>query len=158
MNPEKILKMVEELASLKYFPSGNEGVLLAITRLIGSMCRTEQEARWLIDRMTSGLYAEWPGIAEVRACFCSRYPPKDGMNICSGVYLDGIPSEHSDVRQISGPEMLALPPGHEFTADPELEATLKDVAAYKRKGMGGPATSAEISAAPFWLRRLEGLE
>lgn len=36
--------------------------------------------KWLIGAMTNGQYNEWPGIAEVRGVFCSRYTPADGIN------------------------------------------------------------------------------
>ena len=77
--------MVAELRVLRFFPN-DEAVLNAIVRLCGSMCASEEQVRWLVDRMTSGIYSEWPGIAEVRACFCCRYKPKDGISVCSTVF------------------------------------------------------------------------
>jgi len=85
------MQMLAELAVLPFFPAGNESVLIALARLVGQMCRTEDEVRWLVDRMTSGIYSAWPGPQEMRACFCSKFRPKDGLNAYSTVYPDGIP-------------------------------------------------------------------
>jgi hypothetical protein len=85
------MQMLAELAVLPFFPAGNESVLIALARLVGQMCRTEDEVRWLVDRMTSGIYSAWPGPQEMRACFCSKFRPRDGLNAYSTVYPDGIP-------------------------------------------------------------------
>ncbi len=112
MNLENVLRMVSELAMLKYFPANNEAVLLALVRLCGDMCHSEAEVRWLVDRMTSGIYSEWPGPAEMRACFCSRYPPKDGVNAYSSVYPDGLPPSKEARTMLAAAPQRALPAGH----------------------------------------------
>ena len=95
------------------------------------MCASEEQVRWLIDRMTSGIYAEWPGVHEMRACFCCRYKPKDGINAYSTIYPDGLPIDPTAPPrpEIAAPKLKALPPGHEATADPELEASIQRLAA-----------------------------
>ena len=129
MNPETVLEILGELRVLRFFPN-DEAVMNAIVRLCGSMCASEQQVRWLVDRMTSGIYAEWPGIAEMRACFCNRYKPADGINAYSSVYPDGLPPDPTAPRQrIAAPTLKALPPGHAATADPELEASIRQLAA-----------------------------
>jgi hypothetical protein len=160
MNFRNINDMVAELSVLKFFPS-EAAARLAIVRMVGEMARSEDQIRWLIRRMTSGLYAEWPGPGELRACFCSRFPPKDGINAYSSVYLDGIPSERPDQLGISGPEMKALPSGHVASGDKAMDATVQIAAGCQRLkdlSFSAPATKEEIAAAPEWLRRLEGYE
>jgi hypothetical protein len=71
------------------------------------MATEEAQVEWLVQRAVS-LYAEWPGAREIRACFCSKFRPADGLSVGSTVYLDGIPSE----KRIDPPALLALPPGH----------------------------------------------
>jgi hypothetical protein len=129
MNPVKVLEMIGELRVLRYFPN-DESVMNAIVRLCGSMCASETQVRWLVDRLTSGIYTEWPGIAEVRGCFCSRYKPADGINVYSTVYPDGLPPDPAAPPRpgITAPDPKALPPGHEVTADPELEASIEQLA------------------------------
>jgi hypothetical protein len=150
--------MLSELGALKFFPRGDAAVLLALTRLCGAMCHNEGEVRWLINRMTSGLYSEWPGLAEMRACFCSKFRPKDGISTFSTVYLDGIPSEQPTRAAIAGPDLLALPEGRSASADAEGELVALALVAGNTvtRSLGGRVTAAEIAAAPDWLRKLEG--
>jgi hypothetical protein len=125
MNAGTIAKMLMELRVLRFFP-GDEFSMNAIVRLCGSMCADEGQVRWLVDRMTSGIYQEWPGIAEMRACFCARYKPKDGIDAYSSVYPDGWPPDPTAPPRIAAPEFKALPPGKE-TPDPELEALTRQL-------------------------------
>ena len=159
MNIERILEILMGLAVLKYFPAGNDSALLVLARLAGSMCSTEAQVQWLVDRMTSGLYTEWPGPAEMRAVFCSKFPPKDGQTAYSTVYHDGIPSENTGIRLLDGVAMKAIPPGHIASADAFAEGTVRLLVGAKQvTGMGGPTTPAEIAAAPEWLKRIDGYE
>jgi hypothetical protein len=161
MNPKNLLSMLSELAMLKYFPANNEAVLLGLCRLMVEMCNNEQEVRWLIDRMTSGIYAEWPGPQEMRAVLCQRYKPRDGITAYSSVYPDGLPPlPDSAMLMIAMPDLKALPPGHTVSVDVKIESAVHIAARTNEvlRGMGGPATPAEIAAAPHWLRKLEGLE
>jgi hypothetical protein len=121
--------MLGELRALRFFPN-DELVMNAVVRLCGSMCASEEQVRWLVDRMTSGIYTEWPGIAEMRACFCCRYKPKDGVNAYSTVFPDGLPPDPTAPPRpgIAAPDLKRLPPGHEVTADPELEASIQRLA------------------------------
>jgi hypothetical protein len=127
MNPENVLAMLLELRVLRYFPN-DESVMDAIVRLCGSMCASEEQVRWLVDRMTSGIYSEWPGIAEMRGCFCGRFRPADGINAYSEIYPDGLPPDPTAPPRIAAPVLKALPSGHEVTTDPELEASIQKLA------------------------------
>jgi len=114
MNPKRVLEMLAELAMLRFFPARNSAVLIGLARLVNQMCADESQVRWLVDRMTSGIYAEWPGPQEMRACFCSRFKPKDGLNAYSTVYPDGIPLRESRAR-------IDPPPVRVFLTAPEGE-------------------------------------
>ncbi len=77
------------------------------------------------------LYAEWPGVYELRACFCSKFRPADGVEARSSVYLDGVPSERP------APDPLpALPPGCVASLDFSLERAVGILA--RSKDMGRP--------------------
>ena len=66
------------------------------------MCHSEDEARWSIKAHPHDVHGlAWR--AEMRACFCSRYSPKDGINAGSVVYAEGLP------REIPDPEVKLLP-------------------------------------------------
>ncbi len=158
MNPEHILEMLNELRALPYFPN-DEYVMNALVRLCGSMCDTEDQVRWLVNRMTSGIYSKWPGVREMRACYVSRFKPKDGINATSEVYLDGLPTDPTARPRIEAPQLLALPEGHTVSADPQAEAAVKiavELIKLKSLPFNAPVSQAEIDAAPEWLRRLEG--
>jgi hypothetical protein len=162
MDLDVISSLVASMSAMKYFPS-DPAARLAIVETITDIARDEDEVRWLVKRMRT-LYPEWPGEREMRACFCSRFPPRDGINAHSAVFhdQDGIPSEVSERNLIGGRAMLALPAGKLVSSDPELERVVKDLVRANHFSYGermyGPATSAEIARAPYWLRKLEGYE
>ena len=134
MNPETVLEILGELRVLRFFPN-DEAVMNALVRLCGSMCASEKQVRWLVDRMTSGIYSEWPGIAEMRGCFCGRFKPADGINGYSSVYPDGLPPDPTApprpgiaaaaLKALPAGALKALPQGHEESADPEVEAVIQ---------------------------------
>lgn len=127
MNFERIAKTLSGLRVLKFFPN-DEHALVALVRMVGEMASTEDQVEWLVGRMTSGLYAEWPGPREVRAVFCSRFNPRDGINAYSTVYIDGIPSERP---AIAAPMQKALPPGAMVTADESMDEAIQELAKAK---------------------------
>lgn len=99
MNVKNVAVKIEKLAMLKFFPS-DEGARLGILDLVCRMAKSEEQVDWLVNRMTNGLYNEWPGPAEMRACFCSKFKPRDGIERHSTVYLDGIPSEREETNRL----------------------------------------------------------
>ena len=92
MNVKRITDILGRLALLKYFPS-DPAARLALVEIVCGMLHpiwdtwdgapgewtAERQAEWLVRRMLK-LYAEWPGIGELRACYCSRFSPRDGEN------------------------------------------------------------------------------
>lgn len=124
---EAVKKSVGMLALMAYFPSDEE-FRAALVELLGEMCNSDTEVLWLARRMRN-LYPKWPGAHELRAVLCSKYSPRDGIEVYSGVYGDGIPSENGDQPlQIAGPAVKALPEGHSASVDPELEEMVGEVA------------------------------
>ena len=132
MNAKKVLGILGELRVLRFFP-GDEIAMVALMRLCDAMCHNEDEVRWLVDRMTSGIYSEWPGISEMRACFCNRFKPKDGINAYSSVYPDGLPPDPTAPprREIAAAELKALPPGRQVSADARLDRSIAMLADVK---------------------------
>jgi hypothetical protein len=92
MNVAEVTDIMSELTLLKYFP-GDPGARIALVGMVCRMASDETQVRWLVDRMFR-LYNEWPGHMELRACFCSKFRPRDGVNAHSEIYRDGIPSEN----------------------------------------------------------------
>ena len=129
MNPEEVLSALQELRLLPYFPAENEHIWSSLVRLCGQMCDNLEQVRWLVARMTSGIYAQWPGPHEMRACFCCRYKPKDGISAYSTCYPDGLPPDPTaPPRALEAPARLALPPGHVASRDAELDGKLQNLA------------------------------
>jgi len=129
MNPRDVLRILEGLAVLPFFVH-NEHTMNSLVKLCGSMCSSLAEVQWLVNRMTSGIYTQWPGPAEMRACFCCRYKPKDGVNAYSSVYPDGLPVDPTAPPrpEIGAPSSLSLPPGHAATVDRQIDSGIQAVA------------------------------
>ena len=131
MNPKHVMEILEELRVLPMFPN-EPAVMIALVRLCGQMCANEAQVHWLVNRMTSGIYAQWPGPGEMRACLCSRFKPKDGVSVCSTVYPDGLPPDPTAPRPgIEQPERKELPDGHVASADAQLDRRIRMLADVK---------------------------
>lgn len=99
--------LVSKLGILRYFP-GDDSAREAVVDLLMSMCEYEWQASWLIRRITSGIYNEWPGIQEMRACYCARFQPKDGISIGSAIYPDQFPPDPTMPKLLAAPDPFAL--------------------------------------------------
>jgi len=134
------------LAILQFFPAAHSE-RLQVSDLIEKIAATDEQVQWLGNRMIT-LYSKWPGPREMRACFCSRYKPQDGISIFSEVYTEGIPSEVPPPKQLKeGKQQKALPPGRNdpVTEDPEMAATLTKAA----KVMSMPRVSRQQQRSQF---------
>lgn len=153
-------RLVNELAVLAYFPAETEarGVL---ARELVNICPNIIEARWLVTRFCQ-LFSRWPGPRELRAVYCSRNKPRDGFEISSTEFPDGVPtplpgSELAWYNVIEPAPVLQLPSGHVVTADILLENDIRRLAAAKdlnrrkpeevRNPDYKPITDADIQAA-----------
>jgi hypothetical protein len=126
MNFDTVSGLIAELTLLRFFPS-EPNARLALVRMIGEMAHDENEVRWLVHRILA-LFNDWPGPLVIRQIFCSRFVPRDGMDVFSTLeYLDGVPPEHA----IEAPAPLQLPDGHVASIDPELERAVRELAAAK---------------------------
>lgn len=115
--------------TIKFFPSDPEA-RIGIAEEIVSMAENEDQVRWLVARLPK-LYTEWPAMHEVRATFCSKFKPKDGDEVYSEIYLEGIPAEstNSFTTQIAATTPLQISGDvQEFTSvDPERTALVLKV-------------------------------
>jgi hypothetical protein len=128
---EDLERAIGGLRLLRFNPLADPQATAALMEELAAMCPHRQALEWLAKRAPN-VYTEWPGLRELRALLCSRFKPADGIDIDSAVYVDGIPSE-----RLMEPERLALPPGHQTSADLELEGMIADLAVRK---MLPPAT------------------
>lgn len=125
-----VRKAAEDLAALsvlKFFPS-DDVARTAILGIVCGMAENNEQVRWLVKR-TIALHNEWPGPKELRAVFCSRHKPKDGINAYSAIYVDGVPPEKP--LALDSKPLAALPPGAVVSADPAMDEAIQKLAAAK---------------------------
>ncbi len=121
MTNEEAAFVCEAMTILDYFPKAPAAQAL-VTDELARMCGSVDQGTWLIRRM-SNLYGKWPGLHEMRAAYCAKYPALDGIEVYSQVYIDGIPSEKPPERsQIAAPKEALAP------LDPESQRMLDELA------------------------------
>ncbi|MES2393501.1 MAG: hypothetical protein V4555_17830 [Acidobacteriota bacterium] len=144
LSNEAAVVIVEMLSSIPFFPKEG-GARLLIAEEIRGMCHDSQQGLWLAQRMAR-LYSQWPGVREMRAVYCSKHRPLDGVELIGGTeaYPDGIPPE----KQISEAPMKALPPGRSVSAAESLENTVIDLATAKSMRVVGTCKVRDIPMLP----------
>jgi hypothetical protein len=127
------LECVNRMAALSFFPKEPEA-RAAIAEMVIELANEPEEAIWLARRMLT-LYNEWPGPREMRAVFCSRFVPRDGYEVYSAVYPDGIPSEREQRPALPA----ANPRSRIVSGDEELCTAITRIAgqkSFKKNGKG----------------------
>ncbi len=84
VDTHKIAEIVSELSLMKYFPS-DAMARVALVRMVCEMTGSEERAKWLVKRALA-VFNEWPGPRELRALYCSRWRPMDGVEAYSMIY------------------------------------------------------------------------
>jgi hypothetical protein len=120
----------EALSALPFFPA-SEAARTMIANELRKLCRSEDDVFWLVERMIH-LYARWPSVLEMRLVYCSKHFPLDGVvpeQLTTETYPDGIPSEVPTPLLAARP---LLPAGRAVSADFQLDAAARELAAPKR--------------------------
>jgi hypothetical protein len=120
LTPEAAAEAVSRLALMAFFP-GDIDTRAALIYVFMNLVDTTEHLDWLIDRALR-LYSRWPGVAELRALYCSRYRPKDGHETYSEIYESGFPHE-------SRAETFDAPRGAPVSKDPAIDAVVRKAAA-----------------------------
>ncbi len=117
IDAKQAAKDMARLAVLKFFPS-DDTARAEIVLMACEMAQTNEQVAWLAKRCIQ-LWNEWEGPREMRAVFCSRHKPADGIEAYSSLkrFADGIPSEKA-------PEPLLLASGQRQIAPRESSDTL----------------------------------
>ena len=134
----------EALSALPFFPA-SEAARTMIANELRKLCRSEGDVFWLVERMLR-LYARWPSVVEMRLVYCSKHFPLDGVvpeQLTTETYPDGIPSEVPTPLLAARP---LLPVGRAVSADFQLDAAARELAAPKR--LPGPAEQFPIAVTP----------
>jgi hypothetical protein len=124
-NSEDLKRAIGALGLLRFSPLADPETRAAAMEEIAAMCPHLGALQWLPGRVNQ-LFPEWPGMQAIRAVLCSKYKPADGVDVGCPSFPDGIPSE-----RLEEPERLALPPGHQASADRELDGIIANLAARK---------------------------
>jgi hypothetical protein len=129
MNFEEIMQIIGKWGgTLKFFPSDPDA-RIGIAEEIGEMASEADQVRWLVGRLPK-LYQEWPAMHEVRAVFCSKFQPRDGIEVYSRTFPDGIPSEKQNLPALPAATPRQLP-GDVLSAAASLHSTVTDLARAK---------------------------
>lgn len=138
MNVTVLNKAIGMMSLMKFFPGGDEA-RGALMELLGEMCANDEQVLWLAKRMRN-LYPEWPGAHEMRAAFCARFSPKDGIEADSGSFPEGIPAERATGLQLPAMAIPELAAG-DVSANLEANRLIRAISAArgmpkKPKGAG----------------------
>ena len=83
MDLEIVMGQIGKLGgTMRFFPSDPDA-RIGIAEQLAEMADDENQIAWLMKRL-SQLYSDWPGMLEVRAVFCTRYKPRDGVEAALG--------------------------------------------------------------------------
>lgn len=77
LETQQIIGAVQELSILKFFPA-SPGEQQAVMDLLDKIVDSPQRLRWLVDTMVNYI-GEWPGPAQMRALYATRFRPADGI-------------------------------------------------------------------------------
>jgi len=114
------------LSVLPYFPS-EDPARAVIVKLLMRMCDRTEHLEWLVER-TIDLWSQWQGPRELRAIYCSKFKPADGLEATSTIYPNGIVPGEKPLPVYKAP---ALPPGATVSADKLLDAGVVETAGKK---------------------------
>jgi hypothetical protein len=132
VSAEAAMICVEMMTGIGFFPP-EAGARGDLADEIASMCETVDQAKWLAKRMNR-LYRKWPGTADMRMVFCSRYQPLDGIQPIgiSEVYPEGVPSERENSPlslPVAARQLRAAPA--DLTASPSIQSSVAALAQAK---------------------------
>jgi hypothetical protein len=123
LTPETASAAVSKLALMAFFP-GDPDTRGALIWALMQLVETTDQLDWLVARALK-MYTRWPGVGEIRALYCSRFKPKDGVEAYSEIYQCGFPQQKPAAK---------IPPAREVitTSDAEMANQIRAVAGRKQ--------------------------
>ena len=100
---EHLAAALVQLSMLKFFPQGQAQKAVAL--YLEKLCGTAERLMWLVGELVNHV-DEWPGPAEVRGLFCSRFRPADGIE--ADCTLPGYAAADGEVKSQRG-AIAAMP-------------------------------------------------
>lgn len=129
IDAKKATESLARMSLLKFFPA-DDYARAELVRFVGDMATTNEQVEWLVTRCLQ-LWNAWEGPKELRAIFCSKFKPADGVEAYSDLpqFVDGIPSENADyTTALPAPADAKRLTAAECTAAPSVAETLADLA------------------------------
>jgi hypothetical protein len=106
ITPEMAMESCGRLAALRFFPS-EPGARAEIAGLLMRIVVKPEQLEWLVRTMIDQV-GEWKGTRELRAVFCTRFKPADGIEEWSQISgFTAIDSENSFYLEDSARKKLA---------------------------------------------------
>lgn len=131
---KKATRTLGGLALLKFFPA-DDFARVELVSIVCEMASTNEQIEWLVKRARNA-WNQWEGPRELRALFCSKFKPADGVECYSALpqFADGIPSE--DESAAAPPRLPAsarreIASREPVTASPSIAAVVSDLCAAK---------------------------
>lgn len=118
LTKEGIMRASSRIALLPFFPASDTNARAVLMEEILLICESDEHAHWLALRMTQIFKSKWPGLAEMRALYCKRFRPRDGVQADSECFPDGFPTEQ-ELGVLNIPGLPAPIPQREFISKRE---------------------------------------
>lgn len=93
LTQEGVDRATSRIALLPFFPASDRGARAVLQEELILICESDEHAQWLAIRMGQVFKKGWPGLGELRALYCKRFKPRDGIQSASELFQDGFPSE-----------------------------------------------------------------
>lgn len=132
MNFDEVMDLIGEWGgTMRFFP-GDEAARVGIAKEICNIVSMQEQLRWLIGRLPK-LFTEWPGILEVRAVFCTKFKPRDGVEAALGTGSPAFAAlcpEDETVKALAAAPRARQITGQVATVsvDPEMQALMAKIA------------------------------
>jgi hypothetical protein len=79
VSKEKVLEVIEVMHALKYYPQDPSGVAdRVLAGILRAMADSDAQLDWLSSQLLNRI-GHYPGPAQIRALFCTRFKPADGI-------------------------------------------------------------------------------
>jgi len=102
LSREAVEQATAEIFLMPFFPGSDIESRAMVMRYFFDICHTDEQVLWLGKRYVT-LFSKWAGLRELRAVACSKFKPRDGIEVYSDTYIDGIPSERPEAPLQLGP-------------------------------------------------------
>jgi hypothetical protein len=124
ISPEQAVAGVLKLAALISFVPASDIARLAIASQLQAFVCDADELEWLV-REAARHFRTWPAMMELRALYCSRYEPRDGLSAAlAEEELPKIPEAYPKVGLLGAP-------------NPAVQALVSGIAAERLSGRAG---------------------